>query len=236
MPRRFQLHLKDGGLLRKQRASAIRAVTLDVGGTLIEPWPSVGHVYAEIADRHGIPGLAPEDLTGRFARAWRKAENFRYRRLDWAALVDATFLDLTPRPPSRTFFRELYERFTEPNAWRIFDDVLPALERLRSYGIQLGVISNWDTRLEPLLENLGLQGFFDVVVVSCHVRSCKPERRIFRSAARRLGISPTNILHVGDNWEMDVLGARRAGFRALQLDRARPSGRGRIRSLVELCR
>ncbi len=35
----------------------IRAVTFDVGGTLIEPWPSVGHVYAEVAARHGVAAI-----------------------------------------------------------------------------------------------------------------------------------------------------------------------------------
>ena len=40
----------------------IRAVTFDVGGTLIEPWPSVGHVYAEVAAQHGWAGLSIEAL------------------------------------------------------------------------------------------------------------------------------------------------------------------------------
>src|SRR5580700_10426449 len=44
----------------------IRAVTFDVGGTLIEPWPSVGRVYAEVAARHGLE-VAAEDLDRQFA-------------------------------------------------------------------------------------------------------------------------------------------------------------------------
>ena len=149
--------------------------------------------------------------------------------------MDATFRGLSPRPPSQTFFPELYARFTDPATWRVFDDVLPALDRLRACGLKLGVISNWDNRLVPLLGNLGLGGCFDAIVVSCHVHSCKPERRIFRSAARRFSLIPSTILHVGDSWDMDILGARRAGFEALLLDRGRPRSRGRIRSLLELC-
>ena len=52
--------------------SGIQAVTLDVGGTLIEPWPSVGHVYAEIAARFGAPGHAPALLNRQFGEAWRR--------------------------------------------------------------------------------------------------------------------------------------------------------------------
>ena len=43
----------------------VEAITLDVGGTLIEPWPSVGHIYAEVAARHGVQA-EPEELTRRF--------------------------------------------------------------------------------------------------------------------------------------------------------------------------
>jgi hypothetical protein len=87
----------------------IEAVTLDVGGTLIEVWPSVGHVYAEVAARHGVKGLAAGLLNRRFAAAWRAAKQFHHSRSGWARLVDATFHGLTDRPPSRSFFSELYD-------------------------------------------------------------------------------------------------------------------------------
>ncbi len=74
----------------------IRAVTFDAGGTLIEVWPSVGQVYAEVATRHGVADLSPDLLNRRFAAAWRAAKDFSYSRADWAALVDATFRGLEP--------------------------------------------------------------------------------------------------------------------------------------------
>ena len=67
-------------------ARPIRAVTFDVGGTLIQPWPSVGHVYAEVAALHGYRALDAEQLNRRFAAAWRQRTNFAYARADWAAL------------------------------------------------------------------------------------------------------------------------------------------------------
>jgi len=220
-------------------ACDIQAVTLDVGGTLIECWPSVGHIYAEVAARYTTKKLSPGVLNRRFAAAWRAQETFQHSRAEWAALVDETFAGLLEVPPSRTFFPELYERFSHPDAWHIFEDVLPALQTLAARGLKLGVISNWDERLTPLLGKLGLASQFAAVIVSREVGAAKPSPAIFHEAARRLGLPPTAILHVGDSPALDVAGARAAGMRALLLKRSRrkaPAGMQRacIGSLREL--
>lgn len=213
----------------------IRAITFDAGGTLIQPWPSVGHVYAEVAARHGFTHLSAEKLDRQFAAAWRKLKNFNHTREEWAALVDQVFVGAPGPPPSRTFFPELYDRFAGPGAWRIFDDVLPALDTLAAAGITLAVISNWDERLRPLLKQMGLVKYFETVVVSCEVGFPKPSPVIFEHAARRLGLSPDLILHVGDSPEADVLGAKSAGFHALLLDRGKErNSPGQISSLRDL--
>lgn len=221
-------------LTRLRCPAEIRAVTFDVGGTLIECWPSVGHIYADTAARHGFLGVSPAVLNRAFASAWRRLKHFRHTRQQWAALVDATFGGLVQPPPSESFFPALYERFGEPDAWHVFDDVRPALQALRARGFKLGVVSNWDERLRPLLRKLKLAGYFDAVVVSCEASSCKPSPVIFREAARALGLRPAQILHVGDSREADVRGARAAGLQALWLRRKRTTGqRGEIHSLRE---
>src|SRR5262249_42514948 len=133
----------------------IRAVTFDVGGTLIEPWPSVGHIYAEVGARFGLEGLSAARLNRQFARAWNARRGFDYSRAAWRGMVNATFAGLSSKPPSRACFEALYEHFGYARAWRIFDDVLPALAKLKSRGFLLGLISNWDERLRPLLDELG---------------------------------------------------------------------------------
>ncbi|MBC8096085.1 MAG: HAD-IA family hydrolase [Akkermansiaceae bacterium] len=197
--------------------STLRAVSFDVGGTLIEPWPSVGHVYAEIAAQHGAPGLSPQLLNERFKTAWRSCKDFDYTRVGWENLVQQTFAGLIPSAVS--FFPELYERFTEPEAWQVFDDVRPTLDKLAEEEIRLVVISNWDDRLRPLLKRLKLDQYFESLIVSCEVGFAKPSPIIFEQAASRLGLAPGDILHVGDSAEMDLRGARAAGFQAIQLKR-----------------
>ena len=216
-------------------ASPIRAVTFDVGGTLIESCPSVGHIYAAVAEQHGLKGLSVETLNRQFAAAWRRATQFRYSRAEWAAIVDATFSGLTEVPPSQTFFEELYDRFSQPEAWHVFEDVLPTLEALASRGVKLGVISNWDDRLPPLLRRLKLLDYFETVAVSCAVGAPKPSRVIFDYAAEKLGLAPEAILHIGDSPEMDVQGAQAAGFQALLLRRGtKTTGPNCICSLRDL--
>src|SRR5258708_21552160 len=115
----------------------IEAVTFDVGGTLIQPWPSVGDVYAEIAAKNGLKNISPQLLNRQFAAAWRSLKNFNHGRDEWAALVDETFAGLAPEPPSRTFFSEIYDLFASSDAWRVFDDALPAFDALAALGLKL---------------------------------------------------------------------------------------------------
>lgn len=214
----------------------IQAVTFDVGGTLIEPWPSVGHVYAEVARHFGVTGVTPAVLDAGFAAAWRAKVDFDYSRAAWFGVVRETFGDAARALPP-AFFPALYERFAQADAWRVYDDVLPALDWFRRRGFRLGVISNWDDRLRPLLANLGLADRFDTIVVSVEVGRPKPAPEIFRWAATALGLDPATILHVGDSPAEDFSGATSAGFRAVLLQRgARAGSPETIRNLADLVR
>jgi len=196
----------------------IEAITLDVGGTLIEPWPSVGHIYAEVAARHGVQA-EPAELTRRFVQAWRAQDAFQYTRADWAAVVDATFEGLSTQLPSQTFFGELYSHFAKAECWHVYEDVIPTLTALRQQGIRLAVISNWDDRLRPLLKSLELAHWFEVIHVSAEIGAHKPDTRIFQTAAESLETTPDRILHVGDGEREDYQGALVSGLQSRWLCR-----------------
>jgi putative hydrolase of the HAD superfamily len=214
------------------RFANIQAVTFDVGGTLVVPWPSVGHVYAQVAAQHGLKSLSVEQLNRNFATEWRARRNFQHSFKDWEVIVRKTFAGMCD--PSG-FFPAVYRRFAEADTWRVCDDVLPALDALASQEVRLALISNWDERLRPLLKELRLDRYFETVVISCEVAFTKPSPVIFEEAARKLGMAPENILHVGDSLEEDVEGARSAGFQALLIDRREVTQPpDRISSLKEL--
>jgi putative hydrolase of the HAD superfamily len=160
-------------------------------------------------------------LDRRFLDAWRTHDSRAESCEDWRRVVRSTFTDWPVLAEDDSFFEALYLRFTQPAAWHIFEDVLPVLDRLHQAGVRLGVLSNWDDRLRPLLGRLDLARWFDVFIVSCERGCRKPDRLIFEIAAESLGLPPESILHVGDSWELDILGAQSAGFQALHLCRAK---------------
>jgi putative hydrolase of the HAD superfamily len=210
---------------------SIRAVTFDVGGTLIEPFPSVGAVYAEVARGFGIE-CCPDTLTRQFAEAWVARTSFEYSRLEWFDVVRHSFRGFAE--VSEGLFTSVYDRFTEAAAWKLFDDALPALEMLRERGLRLAVISNWDDRLEPLLERLGVSDFFEQVTVSGKLGWHKPHLEVFAHTLRALRLPPESVLHVGDSEREDVAGARAAGLSAARVRRTGVEKTGDISDLTEI--
>jgi putative hydrolase of the HAD superfamily len=202
-----------------QAMESIQAVSFDVGGTLIEPWPSVGHVYAAVAAEHGHAGILPDILNHQFARAWKRKTGFDHSRPAWRTLVQETFANLLQPGQAAALLDDLYQQFARGAAWRMFDDVLPTLRALKTRGFRLAVVSNWDERLRPLLKDLELTPFFDAIVISVEVGAAKPAARIFQHCTAGLNLPPEVILHVGDSRAEDFEGARRAGMPAALIER-----------------
>jgi REG-2-like HAD superfamily hydrolase len=111
-------------------------------------------------------------------------------------------------------FEELYQYYVQPSAWALTPGALPALQKLRAAGVRLAVVSNFDTRLRPILSALGVDHMFDQVVVSAEVGAEKPNPVIFEAALQGLGLRPGDVVHVGDDRRNDIWGARDAGITA----------------------
>lgn len=101
----------------------------------------------------------------------------------------------------------------------LFGDVIPALNSLTARKLPLGIISNADRDISPLLEKLGILNSIKVRLTSHEAGTSKPQKEIFRKGAELMGVSPGEVLYVGDQWVVDVQGARGAGMQALLLDR-----------------
>jgi len=120
----------------------------------------------------------------------------------------------------------------------LFDDVMPALTQLKEQGLILGLISNVDRDIAPLCQELGISSLLQVVVTSQHVGVNKPKPGIFLEALRQAGVEASESMYVGDQYQVDVVGANQAGMKGVLLDRSGYyEGIGdspRIRSLDEV--
>ena len=107
------------------------------------------------------------------------------------------------------------------NSATLYDDAVPTLAYLRDAGFKLAIVSNWDTPLEPLTERLGIAEYFDAIIAShdARVRSEKPDPHIFNCALAAIGVSAEEVVHVGDTYQADIVGARDVGIRPILLDR-----------------
>ena len=221
---------------RARACPALSEVFFDAGGTILNVRGSVGEVYAAAAARRGHPVDAAA-VDRAFRSAWSRSllrrREARYLSTDdvlreeWRRIVEDSFDGLVPREVARDAFEELYDHFSGPEPWVVADGAVEAFAALRSDGLRLGILSNWDSRLVECLERLGLAGFFDHLVISYRVGVEKPHPRIFEEAARVAGVPPSTLLMVGDSLEQDILPARRLGWRTLWISHEK-GGRAEI--------
>ncbi len=101
----------------------------------------------------------------------------------------------------------------------LFDDVMPTLTHLRELGLILGLISNVDRDINPLYQELGLSAWLQVMVTSQEVGFNKPQPEIFQEALKQAGVKSSEAIYVGDQYQIDVVGANEAGMRGILLDR-----------------
>lgn len=101
----------------------------------------------------------------------------------------------------------------------LFEDVVPALTELKDRGLILGLISNVDRDITPLLKQLGLTSWLQVVVTSQNAGFNKPQPEIFQEALKQAGAQASEAMYVGDQYQVDVVGASRVGMKGVLLDR-----------------
>jgi putative hydrolase of the HAD superfamily len=221
--------------------SDLRAVFLDAGGTLIH----LDRVFILrcLAER-GI-----ERTPAQFAAAETEARRRVTRMVRaggpgddasrWVAFARTLFAVLGSDGKAADALLELVlQRHHDGLLWAYtVDGTADVLRQIRAAGFTIGVVSNADGRIHEFLARAQLLDHFDFVVDSGVVGVEKPDPAIFRIACERAGVSAAEAVHVGDFYEIDVLGARAAGVRPVLLD---PDdlyadvGCDRIRAIKEL--
>jgi HAD superfamily hydrolase (TIGR01509 family) len=96
--------------------------------------------------------------------------------------------------------------------------VMDVCEELKKRSYRLVIVSNENSALIDMLRSLQLMDLFEVILLAEDVGVSKPNPEIFFSLFEELDVQATEILHVGDRYATDVLGAQRAGMEAILYD------------------
>ena len=107
------------------------------------------------------------------------------------------------------------------NKWefRVYDDTLSTLKEIDKRGLTLGLISNVVQDMESTYTELGLQPYLDFKVTSAEVGYDKPRPEIFMAALKKAKVKSKEAIYVGDQYDVDIIGARGVGIKAVLIDR-----------------
>jgi putative hydrolase of the HAD superfamily len=227
--------------------AGIDAVLLDGLGTLVAlepPWP---RLVEELREAHGVEvTLADAERAFRAEIVYYRAHHHEGRNPDTLAdlrrrCAEVLCAQLPPRAAEALSLEQLTVAMLDSLRFSAYPDVPSALACLRSRGLTLVVVSNWDISLPAALRNVGLEGLVDRVVTSAEVGRAKPAPEIFTAALARARCAPERAVHVGDSLDEDIHGALAAGIRAVLLHRGdaqpeetTPPGVPSISSLAQL--
>ncbi len=210
----------------------IKVVFFDAAGTIFHVKGTVGEVYLHYAEKYGVKNTPEfcDKLNAAFSRAMKDAppaifaqedpeDLKRCERLWWFDLVHTVFYRAGMFEGFDDFFEEVYLAFDGAKHWQVYPETMEVLQHLREQGYELGIISNFDTRIFNVLRELGLKDLFDTVTISSLAQAAKPARRIFHLALEEHVVDPREAAHIGDSLIEDVRGATESGLEGIWVDR-----------------
>lgn len=217
---------------REAKIKQPKVIFFDAVGTLFGVRGSVGEVYGAIAKQFGVE-VSAQELNKAFLESFEAAPPLVFPGVErheipacefewWQVVALRTFQKvgvLHQFPDFFTFFDELYVHFAGADPWFVYPDIYPALERWQRMNIELGIISNFDSRIRPVLKTLDLERFFISITISSETGAAKPDPKIFAAALEKHNCLPEEAWHIGDSYTQDYQAAKAAGLRGIWLKR-----------------
>ena len=205
-------------------------ILFDAVGTLIYPDPHAISVYQDAAARFGIR-LPRETVAERFRSGRQKffaradsglptanlPSSDSIERESWFQLVRFVLREVDP---IETVFESLWEHFAKPVNWNVFPDVEPCWSQLRETGVHIGIASDFDSRLPPIVEAIHPLSQSEFLFYSAQIGFRKSDVSFYQSISKRLaGFSFDRIIMIGDDFERDVVVPKQLGWEAIWLHR-----------------
>jgi len=205
--------------VRYYKCVGIKAVGFDLDGTLYPGW--LMYLYsAGIGVRHPLllRAFGSARRAMRFGEGVKPAGNgkddedslqdFKTGQASIVAKCLAADPGRTAQAIDDIVYSAIEDKFKYIKPYR---GVPRCLETLHDSGLRLGLLSD----LPPFrkIELMGLRPYFDTVLCSERSGALKPSSRPFSALAEGLGVRPEEILYVGNKYEYDIVGARKAGMK-----------------------
>lgn len=203
----------------------VATVLFDAVGTLIRPTQSIAETYGLAARRHGID-LSHDEINVRFRKAFAQQEQHdtstaggqtsEAREVQrWEDIVSAVF---GPSPNLPSLFEDLWNHFEQPEAWTLDPKAEQVISEIRASGRVVGVASNFDSRLQTIVNALPALRECPLFI-SSEVGWRKPRAEFFESIEKVLALPASKLLIVGDDLQNDYYGATQSGWQAILLHR-----------------
>lgn len=203
------------------KLDSIRAVAFDLDGTLVDSAPGLARavdmaLYALELPQAGEARVITwigngADVLMERALSWARQERATQRAASGKPDVDSADI---PQDEQSRVLRKLFDRYyaeSVDEGSSLFPDVAETLDALHAAGIPLALVTNKPTPfVAPLLEALDLTNYFSVVIGGDDVEHKKPHPEPLLLVAKKLGITPAELLFVGDS-RNDILAAQAAG-------------------------
>ena len=179
-------------------------VLFDLDGTLVDSAPDLAGTANDLRAAHGLPALSYDALRPMVGSGARGMVGVAFG----LAPGDAGFEAL------RDAFLDRYAQRLLAHT-RVFEAVLPLLDRLDAVGLRWGIVTNKAMRFTaPIVQGLGLAARAATVVGGDTTAKSKPHPMPLLEAARQAGVEPSHCIYVGDDLR-DVQAGHAAGMSAL---------------------
>lgn len=207
------------GLAAEHEPPLVQAVCLDIDDTLVDFTSSARRALFDLIGR--------DDMWPR----WQRTTDEHVARVVSGELT----YDAMHKARTKAFFADLGALLDDDlvatleerrrtqlcTTWQLFSDAIPCLDWLRAAGFKLAAVTNASgDHQRAKLTGLGIARFFDTLVIAGELGAAKPDPVIFHTACARMGVRPSETVHVGDLLDTDAIGARDAGLHGVWLARS----------------
>lgn len=211
--------------MRNQKQRKIKNIIFDLDGTLLHVKPHRANYIHDFLEKNGI-SMTDSQIkeAGRWSSAfwidkasWELVPNWDdrdSRLLFWRSYLEK-YYEILDKPVGSldTLFTELAQLFVdEKHEVFLMDDINVVLRDLKDAGYRMGVLSNRESSITPVVEKYALSKYFRCVYSAGELESVKPDKIIFEKYLKLFGGKPHETMYVGDNYWLDGLGARDAGL------------------------